>query len=111
MPARDGLSLAMGRWSIAGGFPWGTFAVNVLGCFGFGLIWSIAAGRVHLPADLQLMLLTGFFGACTTFATFQHETGQPQQRPPGGRRDEPRRPEPARRRHAPGRDGVRAVRL
>ncbi|NLF29481.1 MAG: fluoride efflux transporter CrcB [Planctomycetes bacterium] len=74
--ARYGLCVLIGRWCAAGGFPWGTFAVNILGCFGFGFLWSVAAGRTDLPTDLQLVVLTGFFGAFTTFSTLQHETGQ-----------------------------------
>lgn len=55
-------------------FPWGTMAVNVLGCFAFGLIWSLAEGHLRLNSGAQLMVLTGFLGAFTTFSTFIFET-------------------------------------
>ncbi|MHA6761075.1 fluoride efflux transporter CrcB [Streptacidiphilus sp. PAMC 29251] len=56
-----------------GGFPWGTFTVNVSGSLILGCL--SAAGAVHgLPADLALLLGTGFCGGLTTFSTFSYET-------------------------------------
>lgn len=51
-------------------FPWGTFAVNMLGCFLFGLIWILADQRGLLSPNARLIILTGFMGAFTTFSTF-----------------------------------------
>ena len=49
-------------------FPWGTFAVNVLGSALLGFL-------VALPADAgaQAFLGTGCCGALTTYSTFSHE--------------------------------------
>jgi fluoride exporter len=51
------------------GFPWGTFAVNVLGSFVLGLV----TGATASPWVLALVG-TGFCGALTTYSTFGWET-------------------------------------
>ena len=53
-------------------FPWATFAVNVIGCLLIGLFTGIAASG-HLPAQWKLVLVTGFCGGFTTFATLMNE--------------------------------------
>lgn len=57
------------------GFPWGTWAVNVIGCFLFAVVWTMAEDRMLLSSQTRFLLLTGFMGAFTTFSTFAHETG------------------------------------
>jgi len=59
------------RWLTArlpGPFPWGTFAVNVVGSFGLGLMAAAA------PGWLLSLGGVGFCGALTTFSTFSFET-------------------------------------
>ncbi len=57
----------------AGAFPWGTFVVNVTGCFVLGVLTGL--GRYHgLPATTRTVLGTGAMGAYTTFSTFTFET-------------------------------------
>ena len=58
------------------GFPWGTAAVNLTGCFLFGVIWTLIDSRALLPASLRPYLLTGFMGALTTFSTWIFESTQ-----------------------------------
>lgn len=59
-----------------GSFPWGTCAVNILGCFLFGLIWSLAEERALISSHVRIIALVGFMGAFTTFSTFVFETGE-----------------------------------
>jgi fluoride exporter len=51
-------------------FPWGTFLVNVLGCFLIGLIHSFALRYTLLQPYWVLLLTVGFCGGFTTFSTF-----------------------------------------
>jgi len=51
-------------------YPFGTFIVNVLGSFLFGLL----AGLSRLPTEWQIILLTGFLGGFTTFSAFAFES-------------------------------------
>ena len=71
--ARYGLSNFV--QSVTGGhLPWGTMFVNVVGCFLFGLVFTLADERAMLSDDTRLIILGGFMGAFTTFSTFSLET-------------------------------------
>jgi len=77
--ARYGLAGAVQRWadsvSASGAFfPWGTAAVNLVGCFFFGLLWVALEERFSFSPDQRAIVLTGFMGAFTTFSTFMFET-------------------------------------
>ena len=54
-------------------FPWGTLAVNVTGCFLFGVIYAAFARYTQLPSAAYLLLTTGVMGGFTTFSAFAHE--------------------------------------
>lgn len=70
--ARFGLAGTVAR--IAGTrYPWGTTAVNLSGCFLFGLLWAMIEHRLPAPHGARMILLTGFLGAYTTFSTFAFE--------------------------------------
>jgi CrcB protein len=58
------------------GFPWGTLAVNAIGCFLFGLVWCLAEERLVISGETRLIILVGFLGSFTTFSSFAFETGQ-----------------------------------
>lgn len=73
--ARHGLSGAVQRLSGAG-FPWGTLAVNVIGCFLFGLVWSLVESRPAVSAEMRSLIFIGFLGAFTTFSSFTYETSE-----------------------------------
>lgn len=57
-------------------FPWGTFAVNVAGCFALGFMAQLFAFRADLPQPVRVGATTGFLGGLTTFSTFGHESVQ-----------------------------------
>jgi CrcB protein len=54
--------------------PWGTLAVNVLGCLAIGFCGGLAESRQLFAADARLFLFIGVFGGFTTFSTFGYET-------------------------------------
>lgn len=57
-------------------FPYGTLAVNLIGCFLIGVVAGIADRGDLVPAHLQLLLVAGFLGGFTTFSAFGYETAQ-----------------------------------
>ncbi len=53
-----------------------TFAVNIIGCLLFGLVYGIAQSRTHLSKDAQAIILVGFMGAFTTFSALAFDTAK-----------------------------------
>lgn len=54
-------------------FPWGTFVVNLVGCFLIGVIYAASEKTTTLSPQIRLLLITGFCGGFTTFSTFAFE--------------------------------------
>lgn len=54
-------------------FPWGTFAVNILGCFLIGIFWGISFRTFDSNESWKLLLMTGLCGGFTTFSAFTLE--------------------------------------
>jgi CrcB protein len=73
--ARYGTNGIMARW-LGGAFPWGTFAVNIVGCLFIGWFATITGpgGRVVAPMSVRAFTMTGICGGYTTFSTFSLET-------------------------------------
>lgn len=72
--ARYGLSGLVHRGTAAL-FPWGTLAVNILGCFLAGLLWTLFESRWPVTSQTRTLVLVGFMGAFTTFSAYILETG------------------------------------
>lgn len=71
--ARYGLSGWVHRWA-GSGFPWGTLAVNLLGCFLLSLLLELSRQSGWVSPEVRTILAIGFLGAFTTFSTFGLET-------------------------------------
>jgi len=54
-------------------FPWGTFLVNLIGCFLIGVIYAASEKSTALTPQTRLFLSAGFCGGFTTFSTFAFE--------------------------------------
>lgn len=55
-------------------FPWGTFAVNVTGCFAIGLLAELAEERGVPSGNVRTFLFVGVLGGYTTFSSLGNET-------------------------------------
>lgn len=51
------------------GFPYGTFIVNISGCFLIGWFNALAEQKFLINPAGRVLLMTGFCGAYTTFST------------------------------------------
>lgn len=59
---------------ISGRFPFATLIANALGALIIGFLAGCAIRMDSFPANLNLLLKTGFCGGFTTFSTFSLET-------------------------------------
>ncbi|MEI6045591.1 MAG: fluoride efflux transporter CrcB [Chloroflexota bacterium] len=56
-----------------GGFPEGTFIINLTGSFILGLFLTLITEHFVIPTEWRLFFATGFVGAYTTFSSFTNE--------------------------------------
>ena len=56
-----------------GSLPWGTIAVNLIGCFLIGFMWNVFENLAHSP-NTRALIFIGILGAFTTFSTFGIES-------------------------------------
>lgn len=67
----------VGLWAgraLGAGFPFGTLAVNVVGCFLIAFVAELAASTTLISPTLRVTLTTGFMGGLTTYSSFNFET-------------------------------------
>ena len=55
-------------------FPYGTLAVNVMGCFVIGFLAQLAESRGLFTSEARLFVFVGILGGFTTFSSFGNET-------------------------------------
>ncbi|RME00837.1 MAG: fluoride efflux transporter CrcB [Deltaproteobacteria bacterium] len=55
-------------------FPYGTLAVNMLGCLAIGLLTGLLDASHLLGPSFRKFVLIGLLGAFTTYSTFLYET-------------------------------------
>ena len=53
-----------------GGFPLGTFVVNIVGSFIIGALLGLAERNNFITPTMNVLLVTGFCGGFTTFSSF-----------------------------------------
>ncbi len=71
---RFAISGALHRLPASASFPWGTLAVNVLGCGTIGLVGAWLESHELTRPELRLFVGIGLLGGFTTFSTFGYET-------------------------------------
>ncbi|MEE8188439.1 MAG: CrcB family protein, partial [Kiloniellales bacterium] len=64
---------AVARFLMAGGFPFATLAVNLLGCFAMGAFIEATALVWSPSPELRAMIVVGLLGGFTTFSTYSME--------------------------------------
>jgi len=72
--ARYGLSGLVHRQVPLATFPYGTLAVNLLGCLVIGVLAGLAESRQLFGPEFRTFALIGILGGFTTFSTFGYET-------------------------------------
>ncbi|MCC6143721.1 MAG: fluoride efflux transporter CrcB [Candidatus Hydrogenedentes bacterium] len=80
--ALGGACGALARYGISGfvqqrmdsAFPFGTLAVNVIGCFVLGGLMALVQDHPLLRPEARSFIAIGILGAFTTFSTFGYET-------------------------------------
>jgi len=73
-----GIAGTLARYALTGAmhqkmgmaFPYGTMAVNLLGCFLVGFLDVFAERKFSLVPQMRILFVAGFCGAFTTFSAF-----------------------------------------
>lgn len=55
-------------------FPWGTFAVNIVGAFGLSLLHAYVPAHPRVPLRVRAVLGAGLLGGFTTFSAYAEQT-------------------------------------
>ena len=62
------------NWSRSIDFPYGTLAVNLIGCLAIGFLSQLAETRGVFTAETRTLIFIGVLGGFTTFSAFGNET-------------------------------------
>ncbi len=68
------VSVAVQQMTRSVDFPYGTLAVNLVGCFFIGLLSHLADARGAFSEETRAFLFVGILGGFTTFSTFGNES-------------------------------------
>lgn len=60
-------------WSRSVDFPYGTLAVNLMGCLVIGMFTRLDEIRGILSPEMRFFIMIGLLGAFTTYSTFSNE--------------------------------------
>lgn len=55
-------------------FPFGTLAINLIGCFVIGLLSQLAEARGVFTSESRALVFVGILGGFTTFSSFGNDT-------------------------------------
>ena len=55
-------------------FPYGTLAVNLIGCFVIGFLSQLAEARGAFTSEARALVFVGILGGFTTFSSFGNDT-------------------------------------
>ena len=55
-------------------FPWGTMAVNMIGCFLAGVVFHLTEERFLVDPTVRTAILIGLLGGFTTFSSYGLQT-------------------------------------
>lgn len=68
----------LGAWTLTLGknidFPYGTLAVNLIGCFVIGFLSQLMETRSSFTAETRAFIFIGLLGGFTTFSAFGNDT-------------------------------------
>ena len=68
----------LGAWTLTLGknidFPYGTLAVNLIGCFVIGFLSQLVETRSSFTAEARAFIFIGLLGGFTTFSAFGNDT-------------------------------------
>lgn len=71
---RYGLSQFVQKTAMFPAFPYGTLAVNMLGCLLIGVAVGFVDSRQLVAPEFRLFVIIGVLGGFTTYSTFAYQT-------------------------------------